>query len=73
MQSNVTSNSVATLAPQQMTLEAYILVNGHQAKAFFDTGIIGDNLISGKFVTTHRLATETLENLIALRMAVKGS
>jgi hypothetical protein len=56
-----------------MTLEAYILVNGHQAKALFDTGTMGDNLISGKFVSTHRLATENLENLIALKMAVKGS
>src|SRR3978361_1223819 len=50
IQSNVTSNSVASPAPQQMTLEAYIMVNGHQAKALFDTGTMGDNLISGKFV-----------------------
>jgi hypothetical protein len=73
IQSNVTSNSVATQAPQQMTLEAYIMVNGHPAKALFDTGTIGDNFISGKFISTHRLATETLENLIALKKAVKGS
>ena len=56
-----------------MTLEAYIMVNGHQAKALFDTGTMGDNLISGKIVSTHRLATENLETPIALKMAVNGS
>jgi hypothetical protein len=49
------------------------MVNGHQAKSLFDTGTMRDNLISGKFLSTHRLATETLENPIALKMAVKGS
>jgi hypothetical protein len=73
IKSNVASNSMATQALQQMTLEAYILVNGQQAKAIFDTGTMGDNLISGKFVSTRRLATETLENPIALKKAVKGS
>jgi hypothetical protein len=28
-----------------MTHEAYVMVNGHQAKALFDTGTMGDNLI----------------------------
>ena len=73
IQSNVTSNLATPLGQGQMTLEAYIMVNGHQAKALFDTGTMGDNLISGKFISTHRIATETLENPISLKMAVKGS
>jgi hypothetical protein len=56
-----------------MTLKAYVMVNGHQVKAQFDTGTMGDNLIPGKFVSTNRIATENLEVLISLKMVVKGS
>ena len=73
VQTNVTSNHVGPSATQPLTLEAYITVNGHQAKALFDTGTMGDNLISGKFVSTHHIPTSTLDNPIALKMAVKGS
>src|SRR4051812_18054059 len=56
-----------------MTLEAYITINGHKAKALFDTGTMGDNLISGKFVSAYRIPTINLNSPISLKMAVKGS
>jgi hypothetical protein len=56
-----------------MTPEAYVMVNGDQAKALFDTGTMGDNLISGKFVSINRIATENLKVPISLKMVVKGS
>jgi hypothetical protein len=56
-----------------MTLKAYIMLNRDQAKALFDTGTMGDNLISGKFVSTNRIAIKNLEVSISLKMAVKGS
>jgi hypothetical protein len=34
---------------------------------------MGDNLISGKFVSTNRIATEILKVLISLKIVVKGS
>jgi hypothetical protein len=48
-------------------------VNGHKAKALFDTGTMGDNLISGKFVSTFNISTKDLDRPINLKMAVKGS
>jgi hypothetical protein len=56
-----------------MTLKAYVMVNRHQAKALFNTGTIGDNLITEKFVSTNRIATENLEVRISLKMVIKGS
>jgi hypothetical protein len=58
---------------EQMTLEAFVIVNGQQVKALFNTGTMGDNLISRKFVSTNRMTTENLEVPICLKMAVKGS
>jgi len=55
------------------TLEAYITVNGHKATAVFDTGAMGDNLISGKFVSTFQIPTIDFATPISLKMAVKGS
>jgi hypothetical protein len=49
------------------------MVNGHQVKALFDIGTKGDNLITGKFVSISRIATENLKVPISLKMAVKGS
>ena len=49
------------------------MVNGHKAKALFDTGTMGDNLISGKFVSTFQIPTQDLDTPISLKMAVKGS
>jgi hypothetical protein len=56
-----------------MILETYVMVNGHQAKVLFDTRTMEDNLISRKFVSTNRIATENLEVSISLKMAIKGS
>jgi hypothetical protein len=42
-------------------------------KALFNTGIVEDNLIPGKCVSTNRIATENLKVSISLKMAVKGS
>ena len=53
-------------------LEAYITVNGHKANALFDTRTMGDNLISGQFVSTFQIPTQDLDTPISLKMAVKG-
>src|ERR1700742_3470287 len=39
----------------------------------FDTGTMGDNLISGKFVSTFQISTQDLDTPISLKIAVKGS
>jgi hypothetical protein len=56
-----------------MTLEAYVMVNAYQAKALYDTGTFGDNVISGKFVTMNRIAIKNLEVSISLKIVVKRS
>jgi hypothetical protein len=47
--------------------------NGHQVNTLFDISIMGENFISGKFVSTNRIATENFEVPIFLKMGVKGS
>jgi hypothetical protein len=49
------------------------MVNGHQVKALFNTGTMGDNLIYEKFVSKNRIATENLEVPVSLKIAVNGS
>jgi hypothetical protein len=56
-----------------MTVEASVMVNGHQLKALFNTGTMGDNLNSRKFVSTNRITTENLKVSSSLMIAVKGS
>ena len=68
-----TSNHVGPSGGGNRALEAYVTVNGHKAKALFDTGTMGDNLISGKFVSTFQIPTQDLDIPISLKMAVKGS
>ena len=68
-----TSNHIRLAENENRALEAYITVNGHKAKALFDTGTMGDNLISGKFVSTCQIPTQDLDTPISLKMAVKGS
>ena len=68
-----TSNHIGPSGNKNSALEAYITVNGHKAKALFDTGTMGDNLISGKFVYTFQIPTQDLDTPISLKMAVKGS
>ena len=68
-----TSNHVGPSGSGNRALEAYGTVNGHKAKALFDTGTMGDNLISGKFVSTFQIPTQDLDTPISLKMAVKGS
>ena len=47
-----TSNDVGPSGSGTRALKVYITVNGHKARALFDTGTMGDNLISGKFVSS---------------------
>ena len=68
-----TSNHVRPSGSGNRALEAYVTVNGHKAKALFDTGTMGDNLISGKFVSTSQIPTQDLDTPISLKIAVKGS
>jgi hypothetical protein len=55
---------------EQITLKAYVMVNGYQVKALFNTSTTGDNLIYGKFVSTNRIASKNLKVPISLKMAV---
>ena len=68
-----TSNYVGPSGSGNRALEAYITVNGYKAKALFDTGTMGDNLISGKFVSAFQIPTQDLDTPVSLKMAVKGS
>ena len=68
-----TSNHIGLSANENRALEACITVNRYKAKALFDTGTRGDNLISGKFVTTFKTPTQDLDTSISLKVAVKGS
>jgi hypothetical protein len=70
---SISSNQVTPRSTEQITLEAYVMVNGDQAKALFDTGTIAGNLMSGKFVSTNWISTENLAVPISLTMALKGS
>ena len=65
-----TSNHIELSGNENRALEAYITVNGHKAKALFDTGTMGDNLISGKFLSTFQIPTQDLNIPISLKMAV---
>ncbi|KAG0632909.1 hypothetical protein HOY80DRAFT_1006429 [Tuber brumale] len=69
----VTSNLVRPTHTEFRTLEAYMTVQGDQAKALFETENMGDHLICNTFVTTFHIPTKTLDILINLKMAVKGS
>ena len=68
-----TTNHVGPSGSGTRALEAYIIVNGHKAKALFHTGTMGDNPISGKFVSTFQIPTQDLDTHISLKMAVKAS
>ena len=68
-----TSNHVGPSGNKNKALKAYITVHGHKAKALFDPGTMGDNLISGKFLSTFQIPTTDLDTPISLEMAVKGS
>ena len=68
-----TSNHIEPSGNENRAPEAYFTVNGHKAKALFDTGTMGDNLISGKFVSIFQIPTQDLHTPILLKMAVKRS
>ena len=59
--------------PPLQALEATIRIDGHDARVLFDTGTIGFNLISNRFITTHNMPYEPLSKPVTLKMAVKGS
>jgi hypothetical protein len=54
-------------------LEANININGHQARVLFDTGTIGTDLLSNRFISTHNIPYELLTKPRTLKMADKGS
>ena len=62
----------ATIKPHN-ALEGTMLINGKQAKVLFDTGIIGANLISAAFVTTHGIPCTPMKEPTKILMAMKGS
>ena len=52
-----------------------MFINGKEARVLFDTGIIGANLISAAFVTTHGIpcTAMNLKEPTKILMAMKGS
>ena len=68
-----TSNHVGPSGSGNRAHKAYVTGNSHKAKAVFDTGTMGDNLISGKFLSTFQIPTQDLDTPISFMMAVKGS
>ena len=68
-----TSNHVGPSRNENKALKAYITVNGHKAKAVFDTGTMRDNLISGNFVSTFQIPTKEHTAPICPKMAIKRS
>ena len=52
-----TSKHVGPSRSGNRALEANVTVNGHKAKALFNTGTMGDHLISEKFVSTFPIPT----------------
>jgi hypothetical protein len=69
---SIFSNQVTFRDTEEITLKAYVIVNGYQVKVLFDTSTMGDYVITGKFVSTNQIATENLKVPISLRMALKG-
>jgi hypothetical protein len=51
-------------------LEANININGHLARVLFDTGTIGTDLLSNRFITTHNIPYESLTKPRTLKMAL---
>jgi len=54
-------------------LEGTIRINGNDARVPFDTGTIGEDILSAAFVTTHGVETKALEGGLQILMAMKGS
>ena len=54
-------------------LEGTMFINGKEARALFDTGTMGTNLISAAFVTTHGIPCTGMKEPTKILMAMKGS
>ena len=54
-------------------LEETMFINGKEARVLFDTGMIGANLISAAFVTTHGIPCTAMKEPTKILMAMKGS
>jgi len=54
-------------------LEGTMFVNGKEAKSLLDTGMIGANLISAAFVTTHGIPCIEMQEPTKILMGRKGS
>ena len=63
-----TSNDVGQSGNGNKALKAYITLNEHKAKALFDTGTMGDKLISGKLVSTFKIPTKNFDTPIGLKI-----
>jgi len=60
-------------AKAKKALEGTIRINGHDTRVLFDTGTIGEDILSAAFVTTHSVETKALEGELQILMAMKGS
>jgi len=55
------------------TLEGKIRINGHNARVLFDTGTIGEAILSAAFVISHGVETKALGGELQILIAMKGS
>jgi len=60
-------------AKTKKALEGTIRINSHNARVLFDTGTIGEDILSAAFVTTYGVETKALEGELRILMAMKGS
>src|SRR3954470_8397010 len=56
-----------------ISLESVIHINGKPARTLFDTGTIGADLISNRFIITHNIPYTPLKMQTSFKMSVKGS
>jgi hypothetical protein len=66
------TNLVTPGGIEQRTLKVYIIVNGYQAKGLYNTYIMEDNPIIGKFVSINQIVTKNHKIQISLKMGRKG-
>jgi len=57
-------------AKAKKNLEGTIRINGHDARVLFNTGPIGEDILSAAFITPHGVETKVLEGELRILMAI---
>ncbi|CAD6976127.1 unnamed protein product [Tilletia controversa] len=66
------NSPAASRPPLVLPITGTVMINGHKAKALFDSGSTAD-LISASFVGAHRIPNFKLKEPSPLQLAIKGS